>query len=63
MLSLCLAPARASMPTMSGLVLRKQLAIAISQPTLLLNTKSVNGAYIINRPTLKLSLMVGGYER
>jgi len=32
------------MPTMSGLVLRKQLAIAISQPTLLLNTKSVNGS-------------------
>ena len=53
MLSLCLAPARASMPTMSGLVLRKQLAIAIRQPTLLLNTKSVNGSYIINRPTLK----------
>ena len=41
MISFCLAPARASMPTTCDLVLREVPAISIIQPTLLLNTKAV----------------------
>ena len=53
MLHFGLAPARASVPTACGPVLRKVPAIAISQPTLLINTKSVNGSDVINWPILK----------
>ena len=53
MLSLCLAPARASLPTACGLVLRKLPFGVILQQILLLDTEAVNGSDIIIRPTLR----------